>query len=132
LALSYADIEHKEAPPVNLLPFNGPRWISLHHQVTSLALELSSDDFDILSTVYQVYLNLKFTALQLCVAIIYFRSQASLEETRRHGRIFRNSKNDKLHLVYLLFEEYNDWTFGALEWRGEDFWEKIQTRFEAV
>jgi hypothetical protein len=132
LALSYADIEHEAAPLVTHLPSNSPLWISLHHQVTSFAFELSSDDFDTLNTVYEIYLNLRFTILQQCVAIIYFRSRARLEETRKHGRMFRNSTNANLHLVFLLLEEHNDWTFGALEWQGEDFWEKIQTRFEAV
>jgi UDP-galactopyranose mutase len=91
---------------------------------------LSSDDFDTLSTVYEIYLSLKFTALQQCVAIIYFRSQVRLEETRRYGKMFRDSTNDNLHVVYLLLDEHKDWTFGALEWRGEDFWEKVRTKFE--
>jgi hypothetical protein len=132
LAVSYVEIEQEAAPLVNHLPFNSPLWISLHRSVTSFAFELSRDNFDTLNTVYEIYLSFKFATLHQCVAIIYFRSQASLDETRRHGRMFRNSTNNNLHLVYLLLEEYKDWTFGALEWRGEDFWEKIQTRFEAV
>ena len=130
LALSYAEIEHEEGPSVNSLPFNSPLWIPLHHQVTSFAFELSGDDFDTISTLHEIWLNLKFTALHQCVAIIYFRSQIQLDQTRMHGKMLHFFPGWSFHVVYLLLEEHKCWTFEELERRGEDFWEKIQTRFE--
>jgi hypothetical protein len=38
----------------------------------------------------------------------------------------------KLQVVYLTSQEHKGWTFKSLEWRREDFWEKIRTRFEPL
>jgi len=115
-------------------PFNDSLWSSLHKQVTSFAFEMSLDgSFRVaLDTIYDFYSKLKFKALRNCITIVYFSSQDTLEQFREEGKTLAVRRPENLQIVYLLLQDYEQWTFRSLEWSREDFWEKIQTRFEPL
>ncbi|KIM33653.1 hypothetical protein M408DRAFT_158369 [Serendipita vermifera MAFF 305830] len=135
LSLTHADIALCGAPLIYNLPFSHLSWSPLSRTLTSLALELSSDDIGTLSSAhYNIFTSLEFAALRQLIIIIYFHTQHQLEEFRAHNYLVPGSPPNYFtcQVVYLLLEEHEEWTFRSLECREEDFWIKIRTRFECL
>jgi len=122
---------HRSGAAVVTVPFtfNNPQWILEQRQVTSFAFDLATSHSNrvALSTIFHLYSQVQFESLQETLAIVWFPVQALPEKFRHDSRMLAFEQPRDLHIVYLLLEKYEQWMFGALEWRGED---KIQSIFE--